>query len=62
MKIVPTSLEESQNFERGLDPKTSMDIGMNRDLKVGDAVELISFRTGKPFDKGIILDFKSTMR
>jgi len=58
MKLVPTSLEESQNFERGLDPKTSMDIGANRELKVGDAVELFSFRTGKPFDKGIILRFQ----
>jgi len=27
MKFVPESLEESQNFERGQDPKTSMRIG-----------------------------------
>jgi hypothetical protein len=27
MKLIPESLEESLNFERGMDPKTSMGIG-----------------------------------
>ncbi len=27
MKLVPESLQESLNFERGMDPKTSMGIG-----------------------------------
>lgn len=50
MKFVPESLEESQNFERGLDPKAAMDIGRNRPLRPGDKVILLSTFSGEPFD------------
>ena len=53
------SLEESQNFERGLDPKISMDIGMNRPLQIGDVVYLLSMATMEPFDSGRIVRFQS---
>ena len=60
MKFVPETLEESLNFERGMDPKTAIDIGVNRSLEIGDEVELLNFRTREPFDKGII--FKPLLR
>jgi len=53
------SLEESQNFERGLDPKISMDIGMDRPLQIGDVVYLLSMATMEPFDSGRIVRFQS---
>lgn len=50
MKFIPESLEESMDFERGLDPKKAMDIGVNRPLRPGDKVVLLSSFTGEPFD------------
>ena len=50
MKFIPESLEESMDFERGLDPKKAMDIGVNRPLRPGDKVVLLSSFTREPFD------------
>lgn len=55
MKLIPESLEESQNFERGMDPKISMDIGLHRPLKPGDRVKILSRMDLKPFDTGEVL-------
>lgn len=59
MKLVPESLKESQNFERGLDPKAAMDIGVNRPLKIGDQVYLLSRADFTPFDRAVITRFQT---
>lgn len=58
MKLIPESLKESQNFERGQEPKSAMDIGRGRPLQPGERVKLLSILNGmegKAFSVGTIL-------
>jgi hypothetical protein len=38
--LVPESLEESLDFERGSDPKKSMNIGKHRKFKIGEKIQV----------------------
>jgi hypothetical protein len=71
MKLVPISLEESQNFERGLDPKKSMSIGVAQKMKKMlshihmqprmATHDYFSFLGGVPENENIIYAVKSVL-
>lgn len=42
MKLIPESLEESINFERGLDPKAALHIGIVNNI-TSDDLEMLSY-------------------
>ena len=53
------SIEESLNFERGMDPKRAMRIGKNRSIEPGDKVILLSAFTKEPYDTAIVKKIQS---
>jgi len=60
MKLVPKTLNESLNFERGLDPKTSMQIG---DAATPDRIsESVNFERGIDPKKSIGIGLESPKR
>ena len=54
-EIVYGKVDESMEFDRTADPLTKMDIGVNRPLKPGDRVKILSKSDMKPFDTGEVL-------
>lgn len=59
MKIVRENLNEVQNFERGLNPKKSMDIGINSLVKDVDSDDLFLIWNVMDSQTGELEDFEN---
>lgn len=58
-KDVILNLFEAQHFQRGLDPKDAMSIGINRPFRSGEKLLILSKIDMKPFDSGFYIRTQS---